>query len=539
MIGMQMVDLPADRDGLNWIVNQDATRLLLIPGLQPASIAAAAAGDQQALAYLRFTAQQNAADPGACAVGPLDRACLQASKVDHSKSYSRFCRKLSEEHPQIVLVFEAREMYTKQQHIKAASTGKLAALKWMQAICPQTFMIKCNLMTPAAAAGHLSILKHLRSGPNPADWYGNVTAAAVPHLDCFKWLVSTDAPGGPCPYNDLILPEIAEHHGLSALQWCRNNCKLSQRVWNWLLTDKAASMGNQAMLEWLRAQEPPVPWNDLVCATAASRGDIDMLCWLRGQDPPCPWDVNVTAAAASSDVKTLQWLRAQHPPCSWDSRSCRAAARAGKLEILIWLRAQKPPCPWTSTTFEAATEQPDVEILEWLHENGCPLQLPTPMPCIIAARCGHLAVLQWLCEHGHLLTGNLYVHAAVSNSNHILRFLHKMEISRPEPNVEDGQYGFFRLPMAMFLADIGVRLSRKTSKEVTRARRAHCAFHGLVRWCRHALSDPSREAHLAFDSLAEDRSGQLLLTRLSLLPPELVHKVAAAAELQHDIFLTS
>ena len=78
---MQMLDLPADGEGLSWIVEQDATQLLLIPGLQPASIAAAAAGDQQALAYLLFTAQHHAAYPGVCALTPLDEACLQASEL--------------------------------------------------------------------------------------------------------------------------------------------------------------------------------------------------------------------------------------------------------------------------------------------------------------------------------------------------------------------------------------------------------------------------------------------------------------------------
>ena len=51
MVAMQMIDVPADGEGLSWIVDQGATQLLLIPRLQPASIVAAAAGDQQALAY--------------------------------------------------------------------------------------------------------------------------------------------------------------------------------------------------------------------------------------------------------------------------------------------------------------------------------------------------------------------------------------------------------------------------------------------------------------------------------------------------------
>ena len=34
--------------------------------------------------------------------------------------------------------------------------------------------------------------------------------------------------------------------------------------------------------------------------------------------------------------------------------------------------------------------------------------------------------------------------------------------------------------------------------------------------------------------MAADSSGQMLLTRLCLLPPELVDKIAQAAELPHD-----
>ena len=73
--------------------------------------------------------------------------------------------------------------------------------------------------------------------------------------------------------------------------------------------------------------------------------------------------------------------------------------------------------------------------------------------------------------------------------------------------------------------------------QLNQARKAYCTFHGLLRWCRRAVSDPSKGAHLAFDSPPGDISGQILLVRLSLLPSELIRKIAVAAELQHDIFL--
>ena len=208
-------------------------------------------------------------------------------------------------------------------------------------------------MVPAASGGHLSILKHLRSGPDPAHWSQLVTSAAVPHWDCLTWLLSADKPGGSCPYPDSILADVAQHHGLPGLQWCRQNLELPQAVWNWRVSFMAACLGDRAMLQWLRAQDPPVLWNTLVCAAAAGQRDMNVLHWPNDVDFPGHWNVETTAAAAGSDLGTLKWLRGQHPPCPWDEQCCLAAARAGDMETMIWLRAQHPPCPWTSECFSS------------------------------------------------------------------------------------------------------------------------------------------------------------------------------------------
>lgn len=183
------------------------------------------------------------------------------------------------------------------------------------------------------------------SGPNPEAWDQDISYQAAPHLDCIKWMLSTDTPGGPCPCYARILGKVAHFHDTSALQWIRQNCTLPIEFWTKHISQMAASMGDQIMLEWLRAQDPPVPWDARVCTAAAARGNIKMLRWLRCQDPPAPWDEATTAAAARSNLKTLQWLRAQDSPCPCDQKCCSAAASSGKLDILIWLRAQEPPCP--------------------------------------------------------------------------------------------------------------------------------------------------------------------------------------------------
>ncbi len=563
MYQMQMFDLPADDEGLSWIVSMDPTKLLLIPGLQPSSIAASAAGDQQALAYLRFTAQHFAAYAGTRNLNPLDRACLAASKVKDKQAHHAFLDTLKNRNPQLARVFNARQCHTLRLLKQAARAGEVSAIKWMQAICPPTFSSRSlELMLDAARNGCLEVLKYLQSRPNPEPWDQRFIVAAGRHLECLKWLLSADAPGGPCPCGLYTLASVAKFHGLAALQWFHAHCQLSATLWNCEVTREAAEAGDQAMLEWLRAQSPPVPWDAQVCKIAATRGDISMLSWLRNQIPPAPWDEESTEAAADlDDMRTLVWLRAQDPPCPWDASSCEAAAGAGLTDTLVWLRAQNPPCPFSKDCTDLAAWE-SIETLQWLLDNGCPIGPKTTMHVSAlgdvamlkrlrsagaslhslcpsyAAHKGHLPVLEWLSEQGIQLD-ELYFVAARIRDNLLLKFLHERKVP-PKAGLPRGGWGpqgfSFAQPMLMFLADIGMQLPPETWQRVTDARRAHCTFHGLVRWCRRAISDPSRGSHRAFDFMAADGTGQLLLTRLCLLPPELISKIAVAAQLQHDIF---
>ncbi|KAK9843168.1 hypothetical protein WJX74_007913 [Apatococcus lobatus] len=75
MVPRKTLQLPTSSEGLGWIASQGPSQPLLIPGLQMASITAAGAGDAQALAYIRFTAQQFAA-LGSRNHTPLDELCF-------------------------------------------------------------------------------------------------------------------------------------------------------------------------------------------------------------------------------------------------------------------------------------------------------------------------------------------------------------------------------------------------------------------------------------------------------------------------------
>ncbi len=537
---MQMVDIPENGEGLHWISEQDPTQLLLLPGLQPASVAAAAAGDQQALAYLRFTVQYYAAYPEGCIANDLDEGLLQAVEAINNDCDDLPVPPLLESDPQLLTVFNDRRECTMQQFVRAVSEGEVGALMWLRAICPCTWTtLDLDLMRTAAAAGQLNIMRYLRSGPNPEYWDEYTTLAALPHLDCLKWLLSTDAPGGPCRYECGFLSDIAQDHGLPAVQWFCANLDPERELKDPELLITAVEQGDQPMVEWLRAQSPPAAWDASTCAEAAAHGNISMLGWLRSQNPPCPWDDSVTRRAVwgSVSVKTMQWLRAQTPPCPWGPGTCAEAAMRGKLELLIWLRAQDPPCPWDATCAEGAAKQPDVELMQWLSDNQGLSEPSAMLQCAHeAAFYGRLPMLEWLSCYGVPLTGSLYPVAARRNDIRILRFLHGRKVGMPEASLYPMNFAYIRTPMLMYLLDIGMQLSDVQRQHVNEARRTCCLFHGLVRWFRRAVSDPSRKAHLAFDSKAKDRSGQMLLLRLSQLPPELISKIAVAAELQHDIF---
>ncbi|KAK9818957.1 hypothetical protein WJX74_007307 [Apatococcus lobatus] len=86
-----VLNLPADSQGLSWIVSQGPSQLLLIPGLTAASIAAAAAGDPDAHSYLRFAAQHFAAHGSTQNITALDNICIEACNLgDHDKLINGF-----------------------------------------------------------------------------------------------------------------------------------------------------------------------------------------------------------------------------------------------------------------------------------------------------------------------------------------------------------------------------------------------------------------------------------------------------------------
>ena len=265
--GLQMLlDLPQDPKGLAWIARKGPAKLLLIPGVQAAVIAAAAREDQQALMCLRITAQQHAA-------GVQKLSAYQAFKLAAAGTTAPAAVAGK---PQLKDVYKQRLKSTRKLMLKAVQGGQLAAFRWLRALCkPVEFAHQAALMTAAATGGHLEILQLLRSGPEPAPWDSTVSSEATGNLGCLKWLLSQDP---PCPCDDCIIYQVAEAGNLDALKWLRALPSIPLDWWSDAdLTMVAASHGSLEMLKWMRAQDPPCLWTEAACGWAATNDNPDLL----------------------------------------------------------------------------------------------------------------------------------------------------------------------------------------------------------------------------------------------------------------------
>ena len=536
--------------GLDYIAASEPHDLLLIPGLLPASITAASLGDHQAAAYLRFTAQHFAAFhlPSTSEYGVFCTAAAQSSSLgepgDELYGSAQRCE----------TIYRRRKHHTMRLFHQAAKKGMLAALKWLRALCQPDTDADWPLMRMAAEEGHLQVMQHLRTGPNPASWT-TASEYAVEHPECLKWLLDS---GSPC--HRRVLPLSACRGDLETLRWIHAHPKAHcpQPNWNADVTAAAAEGGSQAVLQWLQAPPCSCPWDSSCTMWAAGKGNVPMLQWLWEQECPAdstvtmdagmcgslpmlqwlrarnvPWDATLCMSAARrGDVAMLQWARSQNPCCPWDERSCRSAACAPFIDCLQWLRGQDPPCPWDSGCYHVAAA---LDVLKWLRSQDppCPLDGTVSEE---AARCGDLPKLQWLQDQGCEIDGGAY-HAAASfygtkPHEHVLKWLHDVGI--PAPSEPPSDY-FDGVRTLLFMADKGFPLLPEHRKIVSAARKSLCTVIGLLRWFRRGVSDPTCGAHRAFDYFAPSNAGQDLLVRLSQLPSELITRIAVAADLQQVI----
>lgn len=204
--------------------------------------------------------------------------------------------------------------------------------------------------------------------------------------------------GYDCPTRRLrnkIAERAAKQGDLRRLQFLHQyGC-----AWSPALYVAAVEGGHLAVLQWLRAQDPPLHWGPGVFAAAVQHGHLHIVEWLRAQDAPCHWTPDLCVAAAmGGHLDVLQWLRAQDPPCPWNIGIVLSAIMYDNLELLQWALAQDPPAPWHPDLCITAAQKGHLRLLKRVAERQPPLDWRRK-DCLFAARLlNWTEMAEWLAS---------------------------------------------------------------------------------------------------------------------------------------------
>lgn len=141
--------------------------------------------------------------------------------------------------------------------------------------------------------------------------------------------------------------------------------------------------------------QAPVERRDVWTAGAAARGYLDLLRrFCSPHRPVSPYACDAAIALGRLDV--VDWAVAHGAPLI--GRLCRLAARYGHLPILQWLRGRA--CAWDrSECMEAAIEHDHADIVEWMlpHIDA----IHSEKLCAQMAAHGRLGLLQMIWSRGY------------------------------------------------------------------------------------------------------------------------------------------
>ena len=131
-------------------------------------------------------------------------------------------------------------------------------------------------------------------------------------------------------------------------------------------------------------------------------------------------------------IEALQLARDRG--CSWNAHACMLAAKHGHLAIMQWVHTQDPSCSWTSDTCSAAAMGGHLESLQWLRAQvpPCPWDSST---LFHAALNGRLEVLQWAHTNGCPWHQSACAVAAREGHLEALQWLHAQDSHPWDPRV--------------------------------------------------------------------------------------------------------
>jgi hypothetical protein len=311
---------------------------------------------------------------------------------------------------------------------KAARVGNLALMQWL--MTPARLPANCQplLLPHTHVYRHFSVLNKLDSQTR------NRYAIDDPAL--FQRALSADVVELPLLYD--YLDKAAKVGNLALVQWLMAPERGAQRVNPDVETLRGAAWsGDLAVVQWLMAAERGEQCVDpdvetLRCATES--GSLALVQWLmapeRGAQRVNPDIVTLRCATESGNLALVQWLMAPErgtQRVNPNAEMLRYAAGSGNLALVQWLMAPERGAqrvdPDGSTLREAA-QSGNLALVQWLMAAECGAQRLNPDDWTLchAAQSGNLALVQWLMApergaqrvnpdgetlHGAIWSGNL------------------------------------------------------------------------------------------------------------------------------------
>jgi hypothetical protein len=192
---------------------------------------------------------------------------------------------------------------------------------------------------------------------------------------------------GKCP-NVNLCNYGALHGCIDTIIWARANGSHCTST----TCDRAVARGHFEVVKWLCSVNCPL--SNFVCNIAARHGHLDIYKFLR--ENKCVYNRSTWESALEGGyLEVIIFLQDNEPRRENTGAivlSCTIAAKRGHLEVIQWLR--KHGYPWNKTTCEAAASGGHLDVLRYIYNNGCKLNIKK---CAVAAAGnGHSEVLQWL-----------------------------------------------------------------------------------------------------------------------------------------------
>jgi hypothetical protein len=220
-------------------------------------------------------------------------------------------------------------------------------------------------------------------------------------------------------------------------------------------------------LEWglrvrLRHNSRLVPIDDILVERSQTTGmlaDHDTLLAAEEETAELIFSgYTLVGAAASGDVQKMIRLHTERG-CELGNAEANAltwAARGGSVQAMIWLRQQG--CEYNSDVHAVAAYKGKLNVLQYLEAEGHTLgdldnAQDAANPCEEAAGQGHLAVLQWLHEHGWPW-GNVCQRAALGGSVAVVQYLQEQGLVLDEETMAGAARGG-QLLMCQYLIEAG------------------------------------------------------------------------------------